>query len=312
MSDHPENKPQEHYSSEVRRVTFVGSAVNIFLTVLQLIGGLLTNSRALIADSVHSLSDLLSDGVVILANKLASAPPDDDHPYGHGKYETLGTIFLSALLCVTGAALAFNATLNFEDPQLPGPLAIAFAFIGLVAKEGLYHYTMRVGKAIRSQLLIANAWHHRSDAVSSLASFVGIAGAVFINPILDAVAALIVGLLIIRMGLSIGWQSLQELLDAALEDDLLEKVQEEALKHPGAHSVHNVRARRMGPYILVDFHLDVPAELTILEAHRISELVEQAILKRFSEVTEVLIHLDPVGHHEEAQQKDCTVTEPSP
>ncbi|MDF1664622.1 MAG: cation diffusion facilitator family transporter [Planctomycetota bacterium] len=312
MSDSPEAALKNDYSAQVRRVTFVGSVVNVLLTILQLVGGIATNSRALIADSVHSLSDLLSDAVVIIANKLASAPPDDDHPYGHGKYETLGTIFLSALLCVTGVALAFNATLNFDKPEIPSPLAIFFAFIGLVAKEGLYHYTMRVGKALRSQLLIANAWHHRSDAVSSMASFVGIAGAVFINPILDAVAALIVGLLIFRMGLSIGWQSLQELLDAALEDDLLEKIQEEALKHPKAKSVHNVRARRMGPYILVDFHLDVPAELTILEAHSISELVEHAILDRFSGVTEVLIHLDPVGHHQEASQKDCTPPDSSP
>lgn len=312
MSDTPPADTKANYSADVRRVTFVGSGVNIVLMVIQLLGGLATGSKALIADSVHSLSDLLSDAVVIVANKLASAPPDDDHPYGHGKYETLGTIFLSALLCVTGVALSFNATLNFEDPQVPSGLAILFAFIGLLAKEGLYHYTMRVGKALRSQILIANAWHHRSDAVSSLASFVGIAGAVYINPILDAVAALIVGLLIIRMGLSIGWQSLQELLDAALEDDLLEKIQEEALKHPKAKSVHNVRARRMGPYVLVDFHLDVPAELTILEAHRISELVELAILHRFSDVTEVLIHLDPVGHEEDEAQKDCTPPGSSP
>ena len=312
MSDSPETPAKGNYSAQVRRVTLVGSVVNIVLTILQFTGGVLTNSRALVADSVHSLSDLLSDFVVLIANKLASAPPDDDHPYGHGKYETLGTIFLSALLCVTGVALAFNATQNFEDPQVPGALAIAFAALGLIAKEGLYHYTMKVGKALRSQLLIANAWHHRSDAVSSLASFVGIAGAVFINPILDSVAALVVGFLIIRMGLSIGWESLQELLDAALEDDLLENIQEEALKHPEAKSVHNVRARRMGPYVLVDFHLDVPAELTILEAHSISELVEHAILERFSDVTEVLIHLDPVGHHKDQSQKDCTVPPDSP
>jgi cation diffusion facilitator family transporter len=312
MAEPQSDNPTLDYNTEVRKVTLLGSVVNIILTILQLIGGLLTGSQALIADSVHSLSDLFSDFVVLVANKLASAPPDDDHPYGHGKYETLGAIFLSALICLTGFGLAFNATLNFENPQRPGTWALAFAILGLIAKEALYHYTLKAGKRIRSQLLIANASHHRSDAVSSLASFAGIAGAVFINPILDPVAALIVGILIVRMGLTIGWQGLQELLDASLEGELLEQIQQEALKQPQAKSVHNIRARRMGPYILVDFHLDVPAELTILEAHTISEIVELNILTLFPQVSEVLIHLDPVGHEAVDLQKDCTVHAPPP
>jgi cation diffusion facilitator family transporter len=294
MSQAHRHGEQEAYSSELRRVTIVGSAVNIILTILQLFGGITTHSKALIADSIHSLSDLLSDAVVLIANKMASAPPDEDHPYGHGKYETLGTIFLSALLCVTGFGLAFNATQNFNNPQAPGLWAIAFASLGLLAKEGLYHYTVKVGKQIHSQILIANAWHHRSDAMSSAASLGGIAGAIFINPILDPVAALIVGLMIARMGLKIGWQALQESVDTALEQELLEKIQHGAIEHPQALGVHKVRARRMGPYVLVDFHLDVPAHLSILEAHTISEIVEENILKQFTRVSEVLIHLDPI------------------
>lgn len=294
MSEAP--KPENRVAAqgrEVRRVTLTGLVANVGLAAVQLVSGALTGSRALIADGVHTLSDLVSDGVVLLASRLAAAPPDEDHPYGHGKYEPLATIILSALLAVTGAGIAVSGYEAFSSPSAPSSAAALFALLGLVVKESLYHYTVRAGRRLRSELLRANAWHHRSDALSSAVSFGGVVGALSGYPILDPVASVIVACIIGWMALRMGYQSIQQLLDAALEEDLKADIREAALELDGVISVHALRARRMGPYVLVDLHIDVPGSMTVLEAHGIAERAESRIRERFREVSEVLIHLDP-------------------
>lgn len=281
-------------AQRVARVTIHGALVNVGLAGLQLTAGVLANSKVLIADSLHSFSDLVSDFVVLWTNKLASAPADEDHPYGHGKFEPLGVLVMSALLLMAGAGFAFHAAHHLERVEAPKSWAVVIAIIGLLAKEGLYHYTRWAAEEVKSELLMANAWHHRSDALSSIASLAGIVGALVGYPILDSAAAIVVGAMIIKMALSLGWSSLNQLLDSSLEFEMLTAMRREAEAIEGVQSIHALRARRMGPYVLVDMHLEVPGEMTVRAAHVISERVEVRLRESFSQVSEVLIHLDPV------------------
>jgi cation diffusion facilitator family transporter len=298
------------YEREVRRVTLVGVGVNVLVAAAQSIAGFGLGSRALVADAAHTLSDLVSDAVVMVATRLSAAPPDEDHPYGHGKFETLGTVVLALLLTATGLGIAGHAVAHLEGAVAPNPWAMAFAALCLFSKEFLYRYTRAAGARIGSNLLLANAWHHRSDAVSSLATLTGIIGAVLGYPMLDGVAAIVVAILILRMALNIGWKSLQELLDTSLEAELLEAISSEAVSAPGVLSIHAMRARRMGPSILVDMHIDLPGDLSLRDAHEISESVERLVLSRFSEVAEVLVHLDPVEIEDvDRDAERCRATE---
>lgn len=282
------------YKGAVQRVTIVSAMTNLALAVIKVVAGLLAGSQALIADGIHSVSDLVTDAIVWLAAHFAAQPPDEDHPYGHGRFETVATVLLSAVLVTTGGAIIVHAVASFSNSEVPESYAFIVALISIAANEGLYQYNMRVGRRIRSSLLIANAWHNRSDAGSSVASALGVLGARLGFPMLDPVAALLVGLMVARMGLEIGWKSVEELLDSSLEEQLLKDLGSRATTVEGVLSVHALRARRMGPNILVDLHIDVPGSMTVLEAHELTEDVEKAILDRFDAVSEVLVHVDPI------------------
>lgn len=280
-------------SAEVQSVTLRAVVVNISLVTIQLLTGLVTGSQALIADSLHALSDLFSDGLVLYFNRVANAPPDAEHPYGHGRFETLGSFSLAIILIVTGLAISLRAISSTGQVAPVGWGAAAAAALGIISKELLFRYTRRRARELRSELLLANAWHQRSDVGSSVASTIGVVGSALGLPILDPIAALIVGLLIALVGVRIARQALLEVLDTSMEDAMLKALKSEIPEFPGVNGVHNLRARRMGPHILLDLHLEVPGEMSVREAHELSNRIEQRLLTRYSEVSEVLIHIDP-------------------
>ncbi|MGD8498504.1 MAG: cation diffusion facilitator family transporter [Chromatiales bacterium] len=280
----------------IRRVTVVGSLTNLLLSAAQLSGGFLTQSQALIADGLHTLSDLASDAVVLFAAKHASQEADEDHPYGHGRIETLATVVIGLALASVAVGLMVDAGQRLFEPERllsPQPLAIAFALLAVFSKEGLYHYTMHVARRLRSSMLKANAWHHRSDVVSSLVVVVGIGGTLAGLPYLDAIAAIGVGLMIARMGLELIWHSVRELIDTALESEKVDAIRDTILAIDGVKSMHMLRTRRMGGEALADVHIQVNPRISVSEGHQIAETVRARLIKAFDEVSDVTVHIDP-------------------
>lgn len=292
--------PGPEVDPEVRRLaaarsTWVGVAINLVLTVLQIVAGVLTRSQALIADGLHSLTDLFSDAVVLVANRHAHRAADDDHHYGHQRFETAASLVLGLLMAGVGVALLVSAALRLQSPEtLPPvhPAALAFAMLTLVAKEGLFRYLLAVARRVRSSLLVANAWHARSDAASSLVVALGIVGSLAGHPLLDAVAALVVGLMIARMGLRFGWRALDDLMDRAADADEVAALHATIAATPGVRGVHDLRTRKMGDLLLVDVHLEVDADLTVEAGHAIAVGAREAVM-RHHRVLDVLTHVDP-------------------
>ncbi len=286
----------EQRKQETNRITLWGVAVNLFLAVIKIAGGIVGQSQALLADGIHSLSDLASDGMVLLAVKHAGEDADEEHPYGHGRFETLATVALGILLIGVAAGIAYDAVMRLQDPEtiaIPAAFTLIIAAISILSNEGLYHATRKVAHAIRSPLLEANAWHHRSDAVSSIVVLVGIAATYIGYPILDAVAAILVALMIAKIGLDLSRQSVQELVDTALEPEMVEQIKQSILDIDDVRELHMLRSRRMGHNALVDVHLLVSPRLSVSEGHHISELVEKTLIDKFDEVNDVTVHIDP-------------------
>ncbi len=279
-----------------RRVTVVGAAVNLVLAVAKVVIGWLAHSQALIADGVHSLSDLASDAVVLLAAKHASREADREHPYGHGRIETAATVALGVALIAVGLGIAIDAGRHLLDPDLlavPGAAALAVAVASVLSKEWLYHYTVRVARALRSDMLRANAWHHRTDAVSSLVVLAGVGGAMAGFPYLDAVAAIGVAGFIVKIGWDLAFRSVRELIDTALEPERVEAIRRAILAVDGVRSLHMLRTRRMGPDALVDVHIQVDPRLSVSEGHQIGETVRRRLIEQIDEVADVTVHVDP-------------------
>jgi len=279
-----------------RRVTLVGCAVNLVLAAAKIVGGLLGQSQGLVADGVHSLSDLVSDAVVLMAAREAARDPDADHPYGHGRIETAATVGVGLLLLATAAGLGWRAVDSLMNVTAIGRPAIATLILALgsmAAKEALFHYTHRAGRSISSRLLEANAWHHRSDALSSIIVAVGIGGALFGVVALDAVGALIVAVMIAKVGWDMVWQSLQELVDTGLEPSLLQDLEAAAAAVDGVKHVHSLRSRWMGHSILLDLHVRVGPRISVSEGHRIAEAVRLTLLARAPRVGDAMVHIDP-------------------
>ncbi len=286
---------QDRYRA-MRRVTLIGGATNILLAMVQISGGLLTQSYALVADGMHTLSDLLSDLLVWLAAKHASKSADEDHPYGHRRIETMATVGLAIALTLVGISIGHSAAQRLLDPSRlldPVPLALVFAAISILAKEALFHYGMQVAERVGSNMLRANAWHHRSDVISSLVVFVGIAGTFAGLPFLDAVAALAVAVLIVRMGIKLGWQATEELVDTALEPERVALIRKAIFAVDGVKALHTLRTRRMGEQALADVHLQVNPRISVSEGHRISEAVSEHLIETFEELSDVTVHIDP-------------------
>jgi cation diffusion facilitator family transporter len=285
-----------------RFVTVVGAVVNALLTVTQIFTGWLFQSQALIADGVHTLSDLVSDGVVLFAAGKASASPDRDHPYGHGRIETLATIIVGLLLALAALSIAWSAgqrLLAWETLAGPAPPALAFALVTIVAKEGLYQYTMRVARRIQSPMLQANAWHHRSDAISSVVVLFGIGGALAGWPWLDAVAALVVAVFILHMAWRLMFRSAAELIDTALEPEQVEKIRAAIVAVPGVKSAHMLRTRKLGGEAAADVHIQVAPRISVSEGHQIADEVYRAVIASMATLRDVTVHVDPENDEEQ-------------
>ncbi len=277
-------------------VTLVSAAVNVVLSILQVSGGLLTQSHALLADGLHTLSDLLSDGLVWFAAKHATKGADEDHPYGHRRIETVATVALALVLGLVGLGIGYDALHRLMEASRllsPAPLALLLAGLGVVAKEALFHYGMYVARKIRSNMLRANAWHHRSDVVSSLVVLIGIGGTFVGLPYLDSLAAMAVAVLIARMGGILGWQAIAELIDTGLDPERLAAIRTAIVAVDGVKALHLLRTRRMGDTALADVHIQVNPRLSVSEGHRISEAVAEHLVQSFDEISEVMVHIDP-------------------
>ncbi len=281
----------------VRRVTLVGAAVDLILSVAKLGGGLLAQSQSLVADGVHSLSDLVTDLLVLFAAKLARATPDADHPYGHERIETAATVALGVVLIVIGAGIALDALRRLfhpEDLQVPAWWAIVVATVSVAAKEGVYQYTVRAARRSRSHLLEANAWHARSDAASSIVVIVGVGGALLGLGYLDALAAVAVAWMIGRMGYRLARRSVEELIDTGLEPGQVEAIRGALMGVDGVRDLHMLRTRQMGPKTLVDVHiLLLDPKLSVSEGHQISETARAELIRKFDDVEDVTVHIDP-------------------
>jgi cation diffusion facilitator family transporter len=279
-----------------RRSTLVSVAVNIVLTTVQAVAGVISGSQALIADAAHSLSDLLSDFVVLAAAWQSRKDPDADHQYGHLRFETAASLALGGLLLAVGAGMLWTALGKLQHPggaQPVQPVALWVALAALVGKELLFRYMLAVARRVRSGMLVANAWHARSDAASSLVVALGIGGNLLGYHILDPVAAIVVGLMVARMGLRFGWDALNDLMDRAADEEIVEAIRATMLDTPGVLGLHDLRTRKMGDQVLVDVHLEIDATLTVAQGHAIAVEARRRTLEHHH-VLNVMTHVDPV------------------
>ncbi len=295
MSDQREKK--------IFAVTLTGSAVNSLLIILKFIAGILGRSSAMVADAVHSLSDFFSDVIVLIFIKIAGKPVDKSHDYGHGKFETLASLIIGLLLVGAGVGLMVNGIdtvwrcIGGELLERPTMLALVVAFVSIISKEWLFRFTRNVAKKVNSQAVMANAWHHRSDAVSSLGTLIGIAGAMFLGErwrILDPIAAIVVSVLIIKSGYDIIKPCISELLEASLPEEKEKEIERIVMEVPGIEFIHRLRTRRIGNCIAVDLHAKMDGNLSLSEAHEIATQAEKAIKRRFSDNSIINIHMEPV------------------
>lgn len=294
---HPVNlDPADVRYRAIRKVTLVGSVLDLSLAVVKLIVGYLGQSQALIADGIHSLSDLATDAMVIVAAKHGSRDADETHPYGHARIETVATVALGVALIAVAVGIAWDAISRLFHPEAlwrPGLMALGVAFVSVISKEWIYHYTMAVARRLRSEMLKANAWHSRSDAISSIVVMVGVGGAMLGLDYLDAVAAVGVALMIAKIGWDLSWANIHELIDAGLEEEKVKAIRETIIGVDGVRQLHMLRTRRMGGEALVDVHIQVDPKLSVSEGHFISERVRNEVVQAMDEVQDVLVHIDP-------------------
>ena len=287
----------------IYRVTLAGSAVNVVLLVFKFVAGFLGGSAAMIADAVHSLSDFITDVIVLLFVKLSSKPEDSDHDYGHGKYETLATSLIGLALMFVGIMILYNGVCSIASaimgnplPQ-PGMIALAAALVSIALKEWAYRFTVKVGRKCESQAVIANAWHHRSDALSSIGTAVGIGGAILLGEkwtVLDPIAAVVVSVFIIRTAWQLTKQSAGELLEQSLPADMEREIVDIVAREPMTSEVHHLRTRRIGSHIAIEMHLRMPGDISLYESHQHATNIEQKLRKRFGASTHIGLHVEPL------------------
>ena len=294
-------------SAAATRSTWVSVAVNVALMVTQIAVGVFAQSQGLVADGVHSLSDLVADFVVLFAGHHARKDADADHPYGHQRFETAASLALGALLLAVGVGMIWSAVGKLEAPDTVAQVHIGALWVvgaALVAKELLFRYMLRVAKEVKSSLLVANAWHARSDAASSLVVGLGIVGNLMGYPILDPIAALIVGFMIGRMGWKFGWDAIHDLVDRSADDDEVEAIRTTLLDTPGVLGVHDVRTRKMGDMIVVDAHIEVEALITVEAGHNIAVAAGDRVMERHR-VLNLMTHVDP-AHRPDLDHAEAT------
>ena len=299
---HPHSHSHRHAHAaserhgEGQRITWISVAVNVLLTVIQVVVGLLAHSQSLIADAMHTLTDIVADGFVLYANRKGAEAADEEHPYGHGRYETAASLVLGILLAVTGAGILLSAAdrlMNAGSLPPVGIMAMWAALFTLAAKEGLFRYMLRIAERLRSPMLVANAWHARADALSSLVVAAGIAGALAGFNFADAVAAIVVGAMIVNAGGRFAWDALQELIDTGLSPAEVAAIRSTIEATPGVVDLHELRTRRMAHQVLVDAHIQVNPRISVSEGHRIAEQSRSRVLAAHDEVLDVLVHVDP-------------------
>ena len=288
-----------------RSVTLVGALVNVLLILLKFFAGIFGNSQALIADAVHSLSDLFTDAIVLLGLRVGRKAPDEEHPFGHGRIETLASAIVGMALIATALYLGIEAALNIyrHTEYHPTNLALIGAGVSIALKEALYHYTVHTGRRIKSQLIIANAWHHRSDSLSSIAVFMGVAGAL-INPslyILDSFAAILVSFFIVKVGLEILRDSLREFTDTSPPPEILNKISHCTRSVEGVLDTHDLRVRTSGGMYQMETHIVVDGQLTVSEGHRIAKAVESCLAEEIEDLDRVIVHVDPAIEEKEPE-----------
>lgn len=290
----------------IRRVTWVGAAIDSVLALVKLVAGWLVHSPALIADGLHSLSDLVTDIAVVFFSRLAQAAPDADHPYGHYRYETLGTVILGASLLAVAAVIAWDSLLSLiYDTHTPQASlwAIAVATISIGAKEWIFRYTLHHAKRVNSQLLEANAWHSRSDALSSIIVLVGVIATWLGYAWVELLAAMAVALLIGKMGIKLTWNATQDLVDRGIEPAETQEIKETIRQTPGVVDVHQLRSRMMGNHVYLDVHIQVDAFISVSEGHYIAHAVVAAVQTAHNSVTDITVHVD---HEDDLEEEGVT------
>lgn len=296
---------------EIYKITLWGSLVNFLLLVFKFVAGFVGNSAAMIADAVHSLSDFITDIIVILFVRVSSMPKDENHHYGHGKYETLATAIIGVVLFAVGVGILVNAVEAiidfFHGKELAAPniWALGAAAVSIVFKEVLYQYTVYKGKNLNSNAVMANAWHHRSDALSSIGTLLGISGAMFLGEkwrVLDPIAAFLVSIFILKVAIELTKASLEELLEKSLPKKTQEKILNIIHSFPEVKSPHNLRTRHIGSNIAIEFHIRMDGNLSLNEVHEITKRMENALKAEFGPLTHIGIHMEPINHEKEAKK----------
>jgi len=293
-SEHATHTPAERAAAAARS-TWVSVAVNLVLSSTQIVVGVLARSQGLIADGIHSLSDLVADFVVLFAGHHAKKDADEDHPYGHQRFETAASLALGVLLLAVGVGMVWSALQKLESPGSIPTVHVTALWVALVAiasKELLFRYMLRVAKAVKSSMLVANAWHARSDAASSLVVSIGLIGNLMGYPLLDPIAALIVGFMVGKMGWSFAWDALHDLMDRGLDEAEVQAIRDTLQSSPGVLGVHDVRTRKMGDMVVVDAHIEVDADITVEAGHNIAVYARQAVMQRHR-VLNLMTHVDP-------------------
>jgi len=287
---------------KANKITFAGLFVNITLTSFKFVAGIIGKSSAMIADAFHSLSDIVTDIVVLFGMKLASKPRDKSHDYGHGKVETLAATIIGVLLMLVGLKIFWAGSVKIMHSlrgdiiPRPGWIALYAAVISILTKESLYRLTRKVGKAIKSQAVVANAWHHRSDAFSSIGTMLGIGGAILLGEkwrVLDPLAAIIVSFFVVKVGIAISTESTNELIDASLDEETEKKILETIQSVPGVKFPHDMKTRKIGNKFAIEIHIEVDKGLNVTEAHKISARVEEKIKVLYGADTFISVHIEP-------------------
>jgi cation diffusion facilitator family transporter len=293
-SEHATHSAAER-AAVASRSTWVSVVVNVVLSTVQIVVGVMAKSQGLVADGIHSLSDLVSDFVVLIANHFSRKDADTDHPYGHHRFETAASLALGVILLTVGLGMVWSAVGKLQTPEsIPTAHASALWVAGaaLVFKELLFRYMLDAAKRVKSSMLVANAWHARSDAASSLVVGLGLIGNLMGYPLLDPLAALVVGLMVSKMGWSFGWDALHDLMDRAVDEEEVAAIRATLQATPGVSGVHDVRTRKMGDMVVADAHIEVDAKLTVEEGHNIAVAARLAVLKRHR-VLNLMTHVDP-------------------
>lgn len=296
---------------ETYRVTIAGSIINILLLAFKFVAGILGHSAAMIADAIHSLTDFVTDAIVLVFVRLGSKPTDRDHDYGHGKYETLASAIIGVSLLVVGMMICYSGVTKTyhamcgEPLQQPGFIALAAAVASVVLKEWAYRFTVRVGRRCHSEAVVANAWHHRSDALSSVGTTVGIGGAIILGEkwaVLDPLTAIVVSFFIMKAAWSVLSKAVDELTDGSLPKETEDEIESIVSEDNEVSVVHNLCTRRIGNRIAIEMHVRMPGETSLYVAHRHATEIEQRLKQRFGADTHISIHLEPVkvnGHYED-------------